>query len=345
MNKKTKNFHNDCDDLRAIDPSFLGHIFSNFRESIREQVNNEFVRKWQNDMLQQQLDPELDIFYFNEYDDCISFYNSVIRLNLFFGMGNTKIYLTGESISDSMLKKWYPDSEKRFEIDSNWVKKLVDYGEISKFQLDRIAKIIQTSYKKLLISVSEGKVKSMITRISTLDDERMNLLKERNQMTDELKKANQELAKARSGEAYYKERGVELSTQLEVLGSIHSAIVEHELEKITRGLPIADLIAKIDFPERHESYSYTAYPGNYSHKEVAHVSNYSKDHFLTFFQGELIMMSQIFDWHAKGPCDTPGSVLSDNLYFKLINGNAFEAIKLSSDVVSVLHFKSLKEFL
>lgn len=79
MNKKTKNFHNDCDELLAIDPSYLGQLFSNFGKNIREQVNNEFVRKWHNDKLQKQLDPELDIFYFNEYDDCISFYNSVIR--------------------------------------------------------------------------------------------------------------------------------------------------------------------------------------------------------------------------------------------------------------------------
>lgn len=342
---KTEIFRNDCDELLNFDPSYLGNIFSNFRKNLREQVDREFVRKRHDYEFENQLDPELDIFYYEEYDDCISFFNSVIRVNLFIGTLNYNIYLTGKPISESMVKKWLPDSEKRFDVNSHWVKKLFDYGEISKFQLDRIAEIIQTSYRKLVVSVSEGKVESMRIRISTLDDERMSLLKEKDQMTNELKKTELELAKAKSVEAYYKGLREELSSKLDRLGSIHSAIVEHELEKITRGLPIADLIAKIDFPERHESYSYTAYPGNYTHKEVAHVRNYSKDHFLTFFQGELIMMSQIFDWHAKGPCDTPGSVLSHNLFFKLIDGNTWEAIELSSDVVSVLYFKSLEEFL
>lgn len=341
---KTEIFRNDCDELLNFDPSYLGNIFSNFRKNIREQVDKEFVRKRHDYEFENQLDPELDIFYYEEYDDCISFFNSVIRVNLFIGTLNYNIYLTGKPISESMVKKWLPDSEKRFDVNSHWVKKLFDYGEISKFQLDRIAKIIQTSYRMLVVRVREGKVMSMKARLSTLDDERMNLLSERNQMTDELKKSNQELAKAKSTEAYFKGRIVELSSKLEILGSMHRASVEHELEKVTRGLPIADLIAKIDFPERHESYSYTSYPGNYTHKEVAHVMNDSIHHFLTFFQGECIMNSQIFDWHEKGPCDTPGSVLSDNLYFRLVNGNAFEAIKLSSDVVSVLHFKSLEEF-
>jgi hypothetical protein len=345
MNSELKIFLNDCEELRAIDPSHLGHLFSNFRKDIRNQVNKEFVRKLHGYEFDNHPDPESDIFCFDESDDCISFYNSVIRLRLFLGITNPEIYLTGKPISDGMQKKWFSDSERRFEIHSNWVKVLSDFGEISKSQLDRIAKIIKTSYSKLVVSVSEGKVESMRIRISTLDDERMSLLKEKDQMTNELKKTELELAKAKSVEAYDKGIREELSSKLDRLGSIHSEIVEQELEKITRGLPIADLIAKIDFPERHESYSYTAYPGNYTHKEVAHVRNYSKDHFFTFFQGELIMMSQIFNWHAKGPCDTPGSVLSHNLFFKLIDGNTWEAIELSSDVVSVLYFKSLKEFL
>lgn len=339
-------FTNDCNEVSDLDPVFLDKLIRNFESDVMNQIGEKFVSENRFSIFNDDIKQKNEEFTIFQWDDCILIKNSKIQIKLFSGKANDySFFLIIEPVGRSSNNEDFPLKNQKFQLISNWVDELLNFVDIPKEQLHFIQKVLSKCFEQLVVSVQVGKFDVLKNGLMHLKQLNTSLSIEKSKMLVENEVIRKELNKEKDYSRYLKERLDLVERKFKAWEALNRVYMEQEIRRLIKNIDVLTLISGIDFPKSQENYRYSRYPGNYSHTEVTSIRNNSIRHFLSYFQGDVILNSQVYDWHLSGPCDTPGEVLSHNYYFRLVHKKEFQALDLNEDVVTFLEFRPLREFM
>ena len=323
MSTSMRKFKENCEIINLVDSSILHKEFREFRDSIE--------RRFKNNSNFNPKDPScLSIAY---YDGPLTFENEYVLVSVHLGEFNDefKMVIDFKPTQTSQNSKFISPLES--SLLSGWDKKLKGY--VIEGQIELLSDLIKRGYKLLMESIEDLKDPLVEKRLSELENENERLNSVIEKQSTSLTELDSRLNMENSWSS-------DLSKKIESLETLFMGEIRIIVENFNQRFDIESHVKQIPFPNREETYNERHLGQGIIYKTTSSVRNYSFLNYLSIYQGELILVTEVYDWHESGPCDTPGSVFSRYICH-IHDGQCFTKTFLDSEIITSLPKIPLKD--
>ena len=302
MSTSMRKFKENCEIINLVHSSILNKEFRQFRDYIEHNFINSsnFNPK----------DPScLSIAY---YDGPLTFENEYVLVSVHLGEFNDEFRMVINFKPTQTFQNSKFISPLKSSLLSGWDKKLKGY--VIDGQIELLSDLIKGGYKFLMERIEDLKDPLVERRLSELENEneRLNSL---------IQKQSTSLTELDSRLNMKNSWNSDLSKKIESLETLFSGEIKTIVENFNRRFNIESHVDQISFPEKEVT------------ARVEWNSHIKKQ--LSVYQGKLILISEVYDYHDRGPCDTPSSVF--NRYICHVHdGQGFNEIFFDSEVITNL---------
>lgn len=323
MSTSIKKFKENCEIINLVDSSILHKEFREFRDNI--EFDFEKFRKF---------NPKPpDYLSVSFGDGPLTFENVYVLLSVHLGevKGEFKMVIYFKSAQTTQHSKLISPLES--SLLSSWDKKLQGY--VIDWQIELLSDLIKRGFKDLIEKIDYLIDPLIKKRLFDLEQKNERLQSEIEVLSGRLSDLNKSMGYR--GSSYAK-----LKKENESLGILFSSETRTAIEKFRDKFDIELHVDQITFPKREETYNERHLGQGRIYKTTSSVRNYSYSNYLSIYQGELILITEVYDYYESGPCDTPGSVFSRNICH-VHNGQCFKETFLDSEIITSLPKISLKD--
>ncbi|MDA0363736.1 MAG: hypothetical protein O3B20_01395 [Bacteroidetes bacterium] len=323
MSTSMRKFKENCEIINLVDSSILHKEFREFRDSIE--------RRFKNNSNFNPKDPScLSIAY---YDGPLTFKNEYVLVSVHLGEFNDefKMVIDFKPTQTSQNSKFISPLES--SLLSGWDKKLKGY--VIDDQIELLSDFIKEGFKRLMEIIEDLKNPLVEKRLSELEKENERL----NSVTQKQINSISELDRSLKIRNSF---NTDLRIEIETLKTLFMGEIRIIVENFNKRFDIESHVNQIPFPNREETYNERHLGQGKIYKTTSSVRNYSFLNYLSIYQGELILVTEVYNWHESGPCDTPGSVFSRYICH-IHDGQCFTETFLDSEIITSLPKIPLKD--
>lgn len=323
MSTSMRKFKVNCEIINLVDSLILEKEFRQFRDYIEHNFikSSNFNPK----------DPScLSIAY---YDGPLTFENEYVLVSVHLGEFNDefKMVIDFKPTQTSQNSKFISPLES--SLLSGWDKKLKSY--VIDGQIELLSDLIKGGFKRLMEFIEDLKDPLVEKRLSELEKENERL----NSVTQKQSIRLTELDSRLNMENSWRSN---LSKKNETLETLFMGEIKTIVENFKERFDIESHVNQIPFPNREETYNERHLGQGIIYKTTSSVRNYSFSNYLSIYQGELILVTEVYDWHESGPCDTPGSVFSRYICH-IHDGQCFTETFFDTEIITSLPKIALKK--
>ena len=309
MSTSMRKFKENCEIINLVDSSILHKEFREFRDSIE--------RRFKNNSNFNPKDPScLSIAY---YDGPLTFENEYVLVSVHLGEFNDefKMVIDFKPTQTSQNSKFISPLES--SLLSGWDKKL--HGYVIDDQIELLSDFIKEGFKRLMEIIEDLKNPLVEKRLSELEKENERL----NSVTQKQINSISELDRSLKIRNSF---NTDLRIEIETLKTLFMGEIRIIVENFNKRFDIESHVKQIPFPKKKETAGV---------RWNSHILNQ-----LSVYKGEVILISEVYDDHDRGPCDTPGSVLSRYICH-IHDGQCFNETFLDSEIITSLPKIPLKD--
>lgn len=323
MSTSMRKFKENCKIINLVNSSILEKEFRQFRDYIEHKFIefSNFNPK----------DPKcLSIAY---YDGPLTFENEYVLVSVHLGEFNDEFKMVIDFKPTQTFQNSNFVSPLESSLLSGWDKKLKGY--VIDGQIELLSDLIKVGYKFLMESIEDLKDPLVEKRLSELENENERL-------NSVIQKQSTSLTELDSRLNMEKSWSSDLSKKIESLETLLMGEIRIIVENFNQRFDIESHVNQIPFPKREETYNERHWGQGIIYKTTSSVRNYSFSNYLSVYRGELILVTEVYDWHESGPCDTPGSVFS-RFICHIHDGQCFNETFLDSEIITSLPKIPLKD--
>lgn len=306
MSTSIRKFKENCEMINLVDSSILHKEFREFRDYIERYFknNSNFNPK------------EPDCLSVSFYDGPLTFENSHVLLSVHLGEFNDEFKIVIDFKSPQNSKLITPLESSLL---SGWDKKL--HGYVIDGQIELLSDLIKRGFKRLTEIIEDLKNPLVEKRLSELEKENERL----NSVTQKQSNSISELDRSLKIKNSF---NTDLRNKIETLESLFMGEIITIVENFNKRFDIESHVNQIRFPKKKETAGV---------EWNSHILNQ-----LSVYKGEVILISEVYDYHDRGPCDTPSSVFSRYICH-VHDGQCFKETFLDSEIIASLPKISLKD--
>jgi hypothetical protein len=323
MSTSMRKFKVNCEIINLIDSLILTKEFRQFRDYIE----NKFIKSSNFNPK----DPScLSIAY---YDGPLAFENKYVLVSVHLGEFNDEFKMVIDFKPTQTFQNSNFISPLESSLLSGWDKKLKGY--VIDGQIELLSDLIKGGFKRLMEFIEDLKDPLVEKRISELE-------KENERLNSVTQKQSIRLTELDSSLNIEKSWRSNLSKKNETLETLFMGEIKAIVENFNERFDIESHVNQIPFPNSEETYHERHLGQGIIYKTIRSVRNDGFSNYLSIYQGELILVTEVYDWYESGPCDVPQSVFSRYICH-IHDGQCFTETFLDSEIITSLPKIPLKK--